>query len=137
MNCIKIIQRPKASLPSKQDLIFALMTELGAKVSSMPRHITGQKTYHDRWELFNPAKVRKYDILPEPWNKIYEMHMRKDMKDCRDLKYRYVHAPVEILPQYPRVPCKGVFCLSDRTIRSDRLKESDLIFIGNEVEDEG
>jgi len=132
MNAIRTIKRPKVNSPTTRDLILALLTVFGAHVSSMPDEIKGQDIYHDRWELFDPAKVRQDDELPSPWHKVYEMHMRPDMGDCRKLRYRYVHCPKKIYPGYPKIPCRGIFCLCDPSIRSDRLSEADLIFIGNE-----
>ena len=136
MDCIKQLKTIQSDVPTKRDIIFALMTACGAKISSMPEEIEGQIVYSDRYELFDPEKVRKHDIpnLPEPWDQAYKLHMQPDMGDCRTLRYRYVHVPVEILPEYPRVPCKGIFGLTDRKVRANQIKAKNLIFIGNEFE---
>ena len=114
--------------------ILALLQNLGVSCSGYSEEDTkGSVAYSDRWELFDPEKVRKGDELPLPWDKVYEIHNRPNMKDCRDLRYRYVHAPEEILCAYPYLPVKGVFVLDSRKVRSDRIRGEDLVFIGNEL----
>jgi len=83
--------------------------------------------------LFDPEQVENPDTLPDYWKMVWEMHNKPDMGDCRSLRYRYVHIPRDILPRYPRVPCKGLFQL-DRDVDIDNLKETDLIHIGNEFD---
>ena len=134
MDCIKEIKPIESDTVVMRDLLFALIKECGARVSSMPDEIEGQTVYSDRYELFDPEKVRTVDIpnLPEPWNQAYAIHMRPDMRDCRTLRYRYIHVPEKILANYPRLPCKGIFGLTERRVRANQIKAKDLIFIGNE-----
>ena len=81
------------------DYLDALMVGLGCSVSSMPRDYP-QKDYCGRWEVFNPRKVTDPEALPDYWRMVYDMHNKPDMKDCRDLRYRYVHIPIKIMCQY-------------------------------------
>ncbi len=134
MNCIKIIKVKEDEGITKRDLLSALLVHLGATVSNMPRNLSGhQETYSDNCELFDPRKVTKSDILPDYWKMVYDMHNKPDMGDCRYFRYRYVHIPYEIIPQYPRVPCKGIFCLDSKKVRSNNIKTSNLVFIGNNL----
>ena len=136
MKAIKEIKPIQSDVPIKGDIILALMTACGASISSMSDEIEGQITYSDRYELFDPEKVRQHDIpnLHEPWDKVYKLHMQPNVRDCRIFRYRYVYVPKEILPEYPRVPCKGIFGLTDRKVKANQIKSKDLIFIGNEFE---
>ena len=86
-------------------------------------------TYTDKCELFDPRKVKYPANLPDYWKMVYDNHNKPEMRDCRDLAYRYVYVPFLIMPQHPRVLCKGIFCLTDRSIRSDRIKAEDLVHI--------
>jgi len=118
------------------DLILGLLAELGCRVSSMP-NLKKSIAYSNEWEYFDPEKVTNPDELPDYWVMVYEMHNRPDMKDCRDLHYKYVHVPVEILAEYPRVPTRGIFCLATNTDKKpNEIEAEDLIWIGNEFEDE-
>lgn len=128
---IRIIKRPALNRPTAADLLSALLVEFGCKASGYDTPL-GQETYHDRWELFDPELVREGDELDAPWDMVYARHMQPNMRDCRELRYRYVHCPVKIFPQYPHFPCRGIFVLCSRSTRSDRLNEGDLIFIGDE-----
>ena len=133
MKAIKEIKPIKDKDVARED-ILALLEYLGVSCSGYSEEDTkGSMAYSDRWELFDPEKVRKGDELPPPWDVVFEIHNRPEMRDCRDLRYRYVHAPQEILCRYPHLPVKGVFVLDSRKVRSDRIKGEDLIFIGNEL----
>jgi hypothetical protein len=115
----------------RQDLVSLLFTIAGAKCSDMPADYQS-KSYSNKWELFDPEKVDNPKDLPDYWKMVYDMHNRLDMKDCKDLRYRYVHTPEKILPRYPRVPCQGIFQLDRDTID---IRETSLIHIGNEFEE--
>lgn len=132
MNGVKIIKEIESDMPTGLDLCGALLVDLGCSISNMPREVEGNITYTERWEFFDPAKVSTPKNLPNHWAMVFEMHNRPDMKDCRDLKYRYIHAPTKILPRFPRVPCKGIFCITDKNIKLKDIKARDLIHIGNE-----
>ena len=119
---------------TKLDLAFGMLDLLGCSISSMPRGLKSI-SYTNNWEYFNPEKVTNPEDLPDHWKIVYDLHMRPDMKDCRDLHYKYVHVPVEILAQYPRVPAKGIFCLATNTEKEpDKIQAEDLIWIGNEFD---
>lgn len=112
------------------DLAFK---SLGASVSGMPdnyeSHIETNKT-----ELFDPEMVEQPCNLPLYWLKVYRKHNEPEMRDCVRLRYRYVHVPFDIVPQYPRVPCKGIFCLDSHKVRFDQITIKDLIHVGNEFQ---
>ena len=131
-NGVVIIKQIKLTLPTKRDILCAMLSMAGCKVSSIPNKVEGNESYSDEWEYFNPERVEEPSVLPEHWKMVYEFHNQPDMRDCRELRYRYVHCPEEILPQYPRVPCKGIFCLVDRWVRWNSIQEKNLIHIGNE-----
>jgi len=117
-----------------RDMLGALLSDVGCSVSNMPRK-TECVVYTNKWEYFDPDKVEDIEDLPEYWEMVYEMHNRPEMGDCRSLHYKYVHIPVEIICQYPRVPVKGMFCLSYNVDKKpDEIRASDLIWIGNEFE---
>ena len=119
---------------TKLDLALGMLDMLGCSISSMP-HIKESIAYSNNWEYFDPDKVTDIDKLPDYWQMVYEMHNRPEMKDCRDLHYKYVHIPVEILAQYPRVPVKGIFCLATNTEKEpNEIQAEDLIWIGNEFD---
>lgn len=117
----------------KEDNAGNAFKALGCFVSGFPADYNSE-VYSNRWELFDPEKVEDPSTLTGIWEKVYEMHNRPNMKDCRDLRYRYVHVPIYILPQYPHVPCRGIFGLTDRSITISQIKSSVLIHIGNEFE---
>jgi len=118
-----------------RDLLSALLVEAGVKVSGMPSNLE-EFVYTPNWEFFNPEKVKDSSDLPSHWRMVFDMHNRPDMKDCRDLKYRYVHTPEHILPQFPRLLCKGIFCLTDKNVKFKDIIANDLIYIGNEFKGE-
>lgn len=135
-NGVKVIRPITDSRITQRDLLFALFKDLGGcSVSNMPDEVEGNKSYSDNWEYFNPTEVEDATVLPEYWRIVYNLHNRKDMKDCRDLHYRYIHCPIDIMPRYPRVPCKGIFCLCNNNIKWNAITSEDLIHIGNEFED--
>ena len=133
MNGITAIKPFDTGNITKQDVFAGLLSLCGAKVSNMPENYIS-KSYDDRWELFNPAKVKSPEDLPEHWAMVYEFHNEPDRIDCVRFKYRYVHIPIDILPRYPRVPCKGIFCLDNDTVKIKDITAEDLIHIGNEFE---
>lgn len=120
---------------TERDLLMGLLVEFGGcRVSSMP-DLKKSIAYVSEWEYFDPEKVTDPDKLPDHWAMVYEMHNRPDMKDCRDLHYKYVHVPIEILAEYPRVPVKGIFCLATNTEKKpSEIQAEDLIWIGNEFD---
>jgi hypothetical protein len=122
---------------STRDILLHCLSCAGATVSSIPKdELKGQETFSKQYELFDPEKVNEKDNLPPHWYEVYEMHNRPEMKDCRDLCYRYVHCPEEIYPYYPKVLCKGIFCLTNRNIKLNKIHEDDLTFIGDEIFEE-
>jgi len=133
MECVKKI-KVKQDIPTVRDMVMALLVDAGCHVSSMPSEVEGNVSFTSEWELFDPEKVRKdnVDDLPPHWRMVYDMHMRPGMGDCRELRYRYVHAPEDIFPSYPKVFCRGIFCLDSRKVRSDRISSRNLIHIGDE-----
>lgn len=130
---IKEIKPINDALVTDRMLFGALASDLGCSVSGIPRNYNSI-SYNGKWEYFDPAKVKFPDDLPDHWAMVFKMHNRPDMGDCRYLKYRYVHTPIDILPQYPHIPCKGIFCLTDKNIPIDQIQGKDLIHIGNEFE---
>jgi len=117
---------------TRQDLIEAILKELGCSISSMP-DIKESKSYTSDWEYFDPDKVVGPDELPDYWRMVYDAHNKPDMRDCRELHYKYVHTLEKILPRYPRVPVRGIFCLATNTEKKpDEIRAEDLIWIGNE-----
>lgn len=131
-NGITIIKPIKDSQISTSDLRRALLKDLGCSISGMPNEVEGNIAYSNKWEYFNPRKVTDPEALPEHWKMVFDFHNKPEMRDCRELKYRYVHCPTEILPQYPRVDCKGIFGLCDNSVRWNKIAAYDLIHIGNE-----
>lgn len=120
---------------TSRDLLGALIVDCGGSVSDMPRKTEGI-TYTDEWEYFDPEKVIDVEDLPDYWGMVYKMHTKPDMGDCRYLRYKYVHIPIEIICQYPRAPVKGIFCLACNVDKKpDEIKANDLIWIGNEFEE--
>lgn len=126
-NGIKTI-KPIESHVTDRDIFLGLLDAFGASVSSMPRNYKS-RAYSDRWEYFDPEQVEDPEALPEYWKKVYKMHNRKEARDARDLKYRYVHTPTEIIPKHPRVPCKGIFRINNNEIHWDAITAEDLIHI--------
>lgn len=126
-NGVRIIE-PIESHVTDRDIFLGLLDAFGASVSSMPRNYESH-AYSDNWEYFDPEEVEDPEALPEHWKKVYKMHNRPEMRDCRDLKFRYVHTPEDILPAYPRVPCKGIFCLESNKVSWDAITAKDLIHI--------
>jgi len=133
MNGIEKIEPFGLGNVTKQDIICAILSDLGVSISSRPRNYKS-KAYSSDWELFDPEKVEEPDELPEYWRRIYDLHNSPQWRDCRELKFRYVHVPVNILPGYPRIYCKGIFCLEDSEIKADEIKAEYLTYIGNELE---
>lgn len=65
--------------------------------------------------------------LPDHWQSI----VRNQNQECWNLKYKYVHAPVPILSQYPRVAVKGIFgVVNDCT--PETVTAKDLIHLGGQ-----
>lgn len=127
--------KPIESKVTKGDFACALLKDLGCRVSNMPDKVEGSISYSNNWEYFNPERVIDPESLPYHWKMVFDSHNKPEMKDCRDFKYRYVHCSDEIIPHYPRVPCKGIFCLFSNAVRWNNIKANDLIHIGNEFVD--
>ncbi len=136
MNAIRRINKIQDSPITNRDILSALFKTCGGRVSDMPDEVEGSRAHHGRWELFDPELVNgDADDLSEPWDIVYEMHNAPDMTDCVKLRYRYVHCPVDIFPSFPRIRCKGVFALCDRSVNAYEIREKDLVFIGDSVEE--
>ena len=119
----------------RSDFLLGILDAVGCSISSMPRNYTSM-SYSDKWEFLDPELVEDESLLPEYWRKILALHNAPDRRDCVVLRYRYIHVPVEILPQYPRVPCKGIFVITDNSKKVEELTMDDLIHIGNEIEED-
>jgi len=117
---------------TNDDIFRGLMKMVGASVSSMPNIVC--EAYNNRWEVFDPEYVRDAASLPTPWAEIFALHNEPNRKACRDLAYRYLHSPVDILPQYPRLPCKGVFCIID-PVDPRHIGMDNLVWIGDELQE--
>lgn len=136
-NGVAVIKPFVGRNPTKFDWLLAMLDWAGVKVSSMPRGYSEKcKSYSESWEVFDPTQVEDVDSLPEIWKKVYRIHNEPSRRDCVNLAYRYVHTPVDILPQYPRVPCKGIFVITDKELDLEKLTADDLIHIGNEIDEE-
>jgi hypothetical protein len=136
MNGITYIDPIETSEITNQDLIFALLVDIcGVHISSIPNSIEGNISYTNDWEYFDPKEVESPELLPDHWAKVYEMHNRPEMHDCILLDYKYIHSPTEILPRYPRVSCKGIFCISSNKSLTE-ITGDDLIHIGNEIDND-
>ena len=116
------------------DLLLGMMSDLGASVPSMPANLEFV-TYTDKYELMDPEQVENPEDLPPYWKVVYDVHNLPEMRDCRYLGYRYVHSPQEIMCRYPRVPCKGMFVITNRNVSVDEITGDDLIWIGDEIEE--
>ena len=116
---------------TRTDFLLGSFDMCGCSVSSMPKNYKS-KVYTDKWEFLDPEQVKDESMLPEYWRKILALHNAPDRKDCVTLRYRYVHIPVDVLPQYPRVPCKGIFVITDREKQIYELTSDDIIHIGIE-----
>jgi hypothetical protein len=113
---------------TERDILLTLIQEAGAHVGGMEG---GERTYCGRWELFDPELVLDPTGLPWYWDMVYAKHNEPRMGDCVTLRYRYVHAPVPILGEYPRAECAGIFCFP---YRDRELEAGNLVWIGNEFE---
>jgi len=133
INGIREIKPLRIGSLSSSDLIGALLVDLGCSVSGIPRTYIS-KSYHTRWEIFDPEKVKDPKDLTTPWSMVWRVHHESDRIDCVRLAYRYVHTPIDIIPQYPHVPCKGIFCICHKEVKLKDLTVSDLIHIGNDFE---
>jgi len=135
MNGVYKLKQELFSNVTKVDLLQAMMVDLGVSVSNIPKDYQS-KSYTENAEVFIPERVTKRDELPEFWKMVFDLHNEPRRKDCVRFGYRYVHLPYEIIPRYPRVPCKGIFCISDSTVDLTKLTADDLIHIGNEFEED-
>lgn len=115
----------------KQDYLGLAFKILGCKVSSFPDNYISESLIN-RTELFDPEKVNSKEDLPYPWNLVFEEHNRPVRGDCVRFRYRYLHLPFDIVPQYPKVPCKGIFVISDRKVKWYEIGVNDLIHLGDE-----
>jgi len=117
------------------DFWSAMMKDCGCSVSSMP-DMGETKPYTNNWEYFNPERVEYPERLPDYWGKVYELHNKPEMGDCVRFRYRYVHVPIKIMCRYPRIPVCGVFVLDNNNVKYNAIKANDLIWIGDEIEEE-
>lgn len=120
---------------TQEDIMSMCFLALGASVSNMPANYHS-RTETDKLELFDPERVTNPEELPEYWRKVWALHNQPGRRACVDFRYRYVHVPFNILPQFPRVPCKGIFCLDSRKVSLHNIAADDLIHVGTSV-DEG
>ena len=131
INGIQEINPIKQHFPD-QELLFGILVDSGCLVSGFLNRPS--ISYSEKWEIFDPSKVKDYNRLPDYWKKVYDEHFKPERKDCVELKYRYIHSPEKIIPQYPHGPCKGIFVISDKNIKIRDLTTKDLIWIGDEFE---
>lgn len=103
----------------------------GAHVSGYDKRIS--TVFVNKWEIFDPEKVEDPSDLPEHWYKVYTTHNEPNRKACRDLKYRYLHSPKELLPDYPKTYCSGIFVITNKDTPINKITGSDLIYIGDEI----
>ena len=85
------------------------------------------------WQLFDPEQVQDPSSLPEHWLKVFNLHFDPKRIDCRKLRFRYVHAPVPIIGNYPRAPRVGIFCLHMN--RESKITASDLVYIEDDLDE--
>ncbi len=95
------------------------------------------RDYGCGWQWFDPAQVTEPEDLPEPWAAVYAMHNEPMRHDCVQMGYRYVHSPVPLRGYYPRCARAGVFCISLPGPTPDNVRASDLIWIGDELGEDG
>jgi len=134
-NGVKRIKlKSKDVILSSDDIFSLLLSSLGASVSNMPKNYQSS-ALSDKLELFDPEKVVSPELLPLHWKKVWKKHNEPDRIACIRFRYRYVHVPFDILPQYPRVPCKGIFALTSRKVLWNKIEPSDLIHLGGEFDE--
>lgn len=122
-------------LINEHHLIDALFKDLGFHVSSMPDDYPAELIFTNEIEIFDPEKVNEEKDLPDYWKRVYQMHNKPNMKDCVDLRYRYIHVPFKIMCQYPSIPCSGIFVIDRDIDLRKKINPSRLININNELED--
>ncbi len=131
MNGVYEINPLKDANVTEQDVLLGLLSMAGASVGGM----SGEpgKSWCSQWEGFDPEEVKDPQALPDHWYAVWAKHNAPGMGDCISLRYRYVHAPIDILPSYPKMPCKGMFCLDNREIGWDDITGENLIHIDGEI----
>jgi hypothetical protein len=133
MNGVEVVDPIDTGVPTVSDIANALLVGLGCSYSRMPAGYPNRR-YTDQWEYFDPELVEDPDELPEHWRMIYDMHMRPDMADCRDLMYTYLHSPVDIMSAYPDYPTMGIFCVTGRVDPKD-IRRRDIVNINSDLEE--
>ena len=128
-----VIEPIDTGLPTTGDLAEGFLLSLGVSSSHYKKNYPAG-SYCDKWELMDPELVEDSAALPEYWKRIYDMHMQPNMRDCRDLRYYYIHSPVTIMCYYPTNPCAGIFCVSERKPVSE-LRRYDLVNINSDIEE--
>lgn len=135
-NGVREIKPIQSREVTRNDWLMAMFHDLaGAKVSSI-KEKNCETPLISRWEVFDPEKVEDKNSLPYPWNFVYVIHNQPSRKDCITGRYRYVHSPKPILPQYPMNACSGLFVITNRKARIASLEGDDLIWIGDEFKEE-
>lgn len=131
MNAVQIIAPIDGDGVTSRDLICAMLTDAGCTVGSMPKDPDGDQATTNNWEWFDPFALRTLgDVceLPSHWRTLV-LAMNSECWSCG---YRYVHAPVQILGDYPRVPMAGIFGVMRSSATPDDVTGKDLIHLGGE-----
>lgn len=120
-----------APIPSRKatnrELLLAMLADMGCGVSGVSGIEDGD-SYSGDWEWFDPFKVTDLDDLPDHWRAI----VKNQNSECWREGFRYVHAPMPILCEYPRVPVKGIFVVTRRTATPEDVNVEDLIHTGGQ-----
>jgi len=133
MNGITIKKEIFQDIPDRTTFILALFKDLGCHVSSMPDSYPTDLKFTNNIEIFDPEKVSNVDELPEYWKLVYQIHNKPIMRDCVDLRYRYIHVPYKIICGYPKIPCSGIFVIERYIDLRKKIHAIDLININNEL----
>ena len=131
MSAVKIINPIASDGVTTRDLIGALLSDVGCSVGNMPKDHDGDEAITSNWEWFDPFTLRTLaDVLnlPAHWRNLV-MAMNSECWSCG---YRYVHAPVPILGDYPRVPRAGIFGVVRGDATPDDVAGKDLIHLGGQ-----
>ena len=126
MEALEYIDPIASNEITKRHLLKALAQNLGAQVSGMD--VLDQSDWSDEWEWFDPHLIKtieEVEELPEHWKRV----LKSQNGTCWRLKYKYVHAPEEIVVRYPHVPIKGIFVVTNEQATKETVVAEDLIHL--------
>jgi hypothetical protein len=138
MNGLYDIKPIKSIKVTSHHLVLALAHDLGgARISTMPDNIEGNKDYGLGFQLLKIGEILNIDDLPEKWQII----IKAMNSECWRIGYTLIHSPNPILCGYPDLPMCGFFC-APKEIDLENINAKDLIhtagqFIEYDTNDKG